>query len=268
MSPLANRAAALLGGAVASTRHFAGGSLSSVEWVRLADGREMLVKSGPAPEVEARMLRTLGEAGVPVPQVLAADDQVLAITRLADDCSLSAAWGDLGAALRRLHAKTAVRYGFADDYAFARLKIVNRCDDDWPRFYAENRLLAAARGTGAPIERRVEALCARLHDRLPKQPRASLLHGDLWSGNVLTFAGRVSGLIDPAAYYGDGEIDIAMLGLFARPSAEFFEAYGPLPAGHHERAPIYALWPALVHLNLFGSGYRGMVEAYLAQAGF
>lgn len=268
MSDLAERAAGLLGSTVAETRPFAGGSLSSVEFLRLKDGREMLAKSGPSPRAEARMLRAIRAAGVPAPEVFAADDAVLGIERLPDDGGLSLAWANLGRIVRTLHEKTGEAYGWEDDYAFGKLAITNTFSDDWPRFYAENRLLAAARGTGADVERRVEALCGRLGDLLPRRPRPSLLHGDLWSGNVLASNGRISGLIDPACYYGDGEIDIAMLGLFARPTTAFFDAYGPLSAGHRERAPVYAVWPALVHLNLFGAGYRGMVEGYLAEAGF
>ncbi len=268
MSALAERAARLLGGTLARATDFAGGSLSSVELLRLDDGREMLVKSGPSPQAEARMLRAIRAAGVPAPEVFAADDRVLAIERLPDDGGLASAWADLGRVVRRLHEATGEAYGWADDYAFGSVPIVNAASDDWPRFYAENRLLAAARGTDADVERRVEALCARLDEILPRQPKPSLLHGDLWSGNVLVSNGKVSGLIDPACYHGDGEVDIAMLGLFASPTRAFFEAYGPLAVGHRERAPIYTLWPALVHLNLFGSGYRGMVEGCLAKAGF
>ena len=268
MSRLAEHAVGLLRGKLASASEFAGGSLSSVELLQLGDGREVLVKSGPSPRAEARMLRAIRAAGVPAPEVFAADDTVLVIERLADDGGLSIAWADLGCVVRKLHETTGDAYGWADDYAFGKLAIKNTPSGDWPRFYAENRLMAAARGTGADVERRVEALCERLGDVLPKTPKPSLLHGDLWSGNVLAANGRISGLIDPASYHGDGEIDIAMLGLFARPTGAFFEAYGRLAAGHRERAPVYALWPALVHLNLFGAGYRGMVEGYLSQTGF
>ena len=268
MIGLAEYAAGLLGSPVASASAFAGGSLSSLDRVRLVDGREMLVKSGPLPQAEARMLHAIEATGVPTPQVLAVDETVLAIERLPDDGDLQRSWGDLGHVLRQLHATTGKRYGWDEDYAFGQVPVANGWDDDWPRFFAEKRLMAAASGTGTTIERRVEALCARLTDILPKRPAPSLLHGDLWSGNILTVAGKVSGLIDPASYYGHGEVDIAMLGLFATPSDAFFEAYGRLSAGHGERIAVYSLWPALVHLALFGSGYRGMVDRYLQQAGF
>jgi fructosamine-3-kinase len=89
----------------------------------------------------------------------------------------------------------------------------------------------------------------------------------MWGGNVLVDGTQVSGLIDPACYYGHDEVDIAMLTLFDHPDAEFYDAYGPLEPGHEERLTIYRLWPALVHLRLFGSGYRGMVERFLSAAG-
>jgi fructosamine-3-kinase len=78
---------------------------------------------------------------------------------------------------------------------------------------------------------------------------------------------QVSGLIDPACYHGHTEVDLAMLGLFDQPDAAFYEAYGSLEPGHDERTTIYRLWPALVHLRLFGAGYRPMVERLLQATG-
>jgi len=115
------------------------------------------------------------------------------------------------------------------------------------------------------VARRVEGLCARLGDLLPRRPAPSLLHGDLWSGNVLAHGATVSGLIDPACYHGHSEVDLAMLRLFGQPAAGFWEAYGSLAPGFSERQPVYQLWPALVHLRLFGASYRGLAERLLGQ---
>ena len=116
----------------------------------------------------------------------------------------------------------------------------------------------------ADLARRMERLCDRLGDLLPPAPRPALLHVDLWSGNVMAREGRVLGLIDPACYHGHAEVDLAMLRLFGSPGPDFWEAYGEAEPGLAERQPIYQLWPALVHLRLFGLGYRGLVERLLA----
>lgn len=79
--------------------------------------------------------------------------------------------------------------------------------------------------------------------------------------------GRLSGLIDPACYRGHGEVDLAMLSLFGAPGPAFAAGYGALEPGAETRRPIYRLWPAIVHLRLFGGGYRGLVERLLDEAG-
>ena len=70
-------------------------------------------------------------------------------------------------------------------------------------------------------------------------------------------------LIDPACYHGHAEVDLAMLSLFGTPGPMFRETYGPSEPGLEARRPVYQLWPALVHLRLFGSGYQGLVERLL-----
>ena len=130
--------------------------------------------------------------------------------------------------------------------------------EDWAYFWAERRLRVHLSHLPSALARRVEALAADLPNRLPARPTPALLHGDLWSGNILVTGDRVSGLIDPACYHGHTEVDLAMLG---------YEAYGLLDPGHDERTAIYRLWPALVHLRLFGAGYRPMVERLLQATG-
>ncbi|EJW12940.1 hypothetical protein A33M_1502 [Rhodovulum sp. PH10] len=266
-SPLAAHAAALLGAELTQADPLAGGDLSEISHIVLADGREAIVKGGPAPRTEAAMLQAIAKAGAPAPRVLAVDDGCLVIEQLSTGGSLGGAWGDLGTVLARLHATCGERYGWTEDYAFGPVAIENGFSDDWPAFWGERRLLVNGPHVSGALARRLEKLAADLPNRLPKTPRASLLHGDLWSGNVLADHGRVSGLIDPACYFGHAEVDLAMLCLFGRPSASFYQAYTPLAPGHAERLPIYSLWPALVHLRLFGAGYRGMVEGFLQQAG-
>jgi fructosamine-3-kinase len=267
MSTLEQTGAALLGGTLRHSRAMGGGSLSSLVHIVLEDGREAIVKTAPSAEAEAAMLRALRAAGAPAPQVFAADGKTLLLEVLPSDGSLGDAWSDLGAVLARLHASHGERYGWDTDYAFGPVTIVNRWNGDWAAFWAEHRLLVNAPFVGSVLARRLERLCAGLSDRVPRRPSPSLLHGDLWGGNVLVSGRRISGLIDPACYFGHSEVDIAMLMMFDHPPAAFFSAYGQLPPGHEERLEIYRLWPALVHLRLFGSGYRALVERLLSSLG-
>ena len=258
---MAQQAAALLGGALRSAVPLAGGDLSQVLRVTLADGREAVVKGGPAPRTEAAMLRAIAKAGAPAPAVLAVSDTVLALQSMhGGGGGLAGAWASLGTALARLHATTGERYGWTDHYAFADVNIDNTWDNDWPAFWAERRLMCHAPFLPPALARRVEPLARDCPSRLPARPPAALLHGDLWGGNVLAANGVVTGLIDPACYYGHGEVDIAMLGVFDHTGPAFFGAYGALAPGAEARLVIYKLWPALVHFRLFSAAYLGMVE--------
>lgn len=264
---MASAAAALLGIAVAKVRPLAGGDLSEVLLLTLTDGREAVVKGGPAPPVEAAMLRAIADAGVPAPRVLAADARVLVMQRLPGRSGAGGACADLGRVLARLHAHTGAHYGWPQDYAFGDVAIVNAPADDWPGFWAQRRLLVHVERVAPALARRLERLAATLDTRLPAHPPASLLHGDLWNGNLMHEGTRISGLIDPACYHGHGEVDLAMLALFGGAGADAEVTYGALSPGHAERRSIYQLWPALVHLRLFGAAYRSLVERLLSDAG-
>jgi fructosamine-3-kinase len=264
-SPLA-AARALLGVEILSARPLAGGQMEQTLALRLADGRTVVAKGGPAPRTEATMLQALRDAGVPAPEVIAVDDAVLVLTYVPSDGGPEGAWADLGTTLRRLHGASGTAYGWPEPYAFGRLGIANSPSLHWPTFWAERRLLAYADRLPPALSRRVEALASDLGGRLPSRPTPSLLHGDLWGGNILAQASRVAALVDPACGYGHAEADLAMLTLFDRPSAAFWEAYGPLEGGAAERRPVYALWHAIVHVAIFGAGYHGLVARLLDEA--
>ena len=212
------------------------------------------------------MLEAIAKSGAPAPAVLAVRSDVLVIEPVPAGGSLNGAWASVGTALAKLHATKGQSYGWAEDYAFGPVAIENGWMDDWPAFWAARRLLVHCPHISPDLARRVEALAADLPNRLTQRPSAALLHGDLWGGNVLV-SKTVTAFIDPACYYGHAEVDIAMLGLFDRPSRAFFEAYGALEPGHEERLIIYRLWPVLVHLRLFGDGYRAHTAQLLSEAG-
>jgi fructosamine-3-kinase len=149
------------------------------------------------------------------------------------------------------------------------LSLPNDPAPDWPTFYARRRLeplvaLCLERRTlSASGARAVERVCERIGDLAgPAEPPARL-HGDLWGGNVLAGADGRARLIDPAAYGGHREVDLAMLRLFGAPSERVFAAYeeaAPLADGHRERVELWQLFPLLVHAALFGGSYGASVE--------
>lgn len=253
-----------------------GGDINQAWRVRLADGRLAFVKTRADAgegeyEREARALSWLAQPGaLQVPQVLDLCPDYLALEWV-EHGSLSAAGADeLGRGLARLHAAGAPAFGdpgldgAGGPSVLGSLQLPNDPAPDWPTFYAQRRLLpalAAAQrrgGISASGAAAVEAVCERIAELCgPAEPPARL-HGDLWSGNVLADAHGRPWLIDPTAYGGHREIDLAMLRLFGAPSPRIFDAYeevSPLAQGWQDRVPLYQLLPLLVHAALFGGVY-------------
>ncbi|WP_294061900.1 fructosamine kinase family protein [Sphingomonas sp.] len=266
MSRIARDAERLLGASVVAARPLAGGDLSSVFELELAGGERLVAKPGPAAEAEAAMLAAIAGAGAPAPSVVAVGPELLLMERLPSGGRLVGAWSDLATVLNQLHGRRADRFGWDTDHRFGAVTVRNGWSDDWPAFWAERRLRCHLPHVDTELGRRIERLAGDLSGRLPAHPPASLLHGDLWGGNILVEDTRVSGLIDPACYHGDREVDAAMLTLFDHPPPGFFDALG-LEPGWRERQSIYRLWPLLVHLRLFGRGYAGSVAEALAALG-
>ena len=262
------RIARLLNSEVRRVSRLHGGDLSVVQCVDFANGQRVVAKTGPKVDIEGRMLHALGTAGAPVPKLLHSETGLILLEFLDEMPAGPAGWRFLGTALRELHGTTGANYGWIEDYAFGNVPIPNMQAGNWPEFWAKRRLLSAPDALPADIRKRVEALAAQLPDLLPPDPAPALLHGDLWAGNVLFHGPGRAALIDPACYFGDAEVDLAMLTLFGSPTGLFWEAYGQVQNGYIERRSIYQLWPALVHLRLFGAGYRAMVARLLDQAGF
>jgi protein-ribulosamine 3-kinase len=185
-----------------------------------------------------------------------------------------AAIEDFGRRLAAMHAVTRADYGWDRDNTIGSTPQRNGARTEWISFWRSQRLeyqleLAISRGY-----RRLRGPGNRLLDALPRilanhRPSASLLHGDLWSGNyAFTEAGAV--IFDPAVYYGDRETDLAMSELFGRFPDRFYRAYEeawPLEDGYEVRKILYNLYHILNHLNLFGGGYlsqaEDMIEALL-----
>ncbi|WP_182524975.1 fructosamine kinase family protein [Nocardioides dongkuii] len=280
---VARRAEALLGSAVVATAPVAGGDVATATKLRLSDGTTALIKTLPQSppgffESEARGLRWLAEAqaegGVAVPEVLAVDAECLIIRWVEPGRNGGDMAAAFGQALAATHAAGAPTYGFDEDGFIARLPLPNRPAPSWAEFYAVRRVLPylkLARDREAVTEREaatVESVVGRLSGLLPDEPPARL-HGDLWNGNVLWGAdGRVS-VIDPAAYGGHREVDLAMLSLFGLPHLprvlEAYDEAAPLADGWEDRIALHQLFPLLVHACLFGGGYGARAAAAAAR---
>jgi fructosamine-3-kinase len=268
MTAFARRVAALAGLPEERLERLAGGDLSEALLVRRPDGRCSVAKRDLSAGAEAAMLRAIAAAGIPAPMVEGEHEGVLLLEHVPNDRVFSpAAWSDVGRALRRLHDHEGGQYGWPVDYQIGTVALDNRERRDWPGFWAEQRLIATAGVLDRPWRERVGALAKRTADIAPPSPRPAMLHGDLWGGNILVADGRLAALIDPACYFGDSEVDLAMLTLFDTPGPTFWEAYGPLEPGPEGRRALYQLFPALLHMRLFGDTYAGMVDRLLTRLG-
>ena len=175
----------------------------------------------------------------------------------------------LGRTLALVHSVRGESFGWRRDNYIGRTPQLNRRASSWADFWSDSRLrpqldLARRNGLGAELlkkgERLVEAVPRILSGHAPS---ASLLHGDLWGGNVGFLAGGAPVLFDPAVYRGDRETDLAMTELFGGFAPEFYSAYAevaPLEPGYAKRKSLYKLYHVLNHANLFGGGYVSQAE--------
>ena len=231
----------------------------------------------PVFEAEAAGLATLAASHslrVPLPVCYgAADGQAYLVLEWLDLQDHGYAV-QLGQQLAALHRTRTAQFGFDHDNHIGSTPQHNAWRDDWITFWRDQRLgfqlkLAARKGFGGTLQHQGERLMAQLHGLFEGyQPQPSLLHGDLWSGNVGYTYDREPVIFDPAVYYGDREADLAMTELFGGFPAEFYAAYReawPLDAGYTIRKTLYNLYHILNHANLFGGGYARQAEGMMAR---
>lgn len=280
-APLCAALSARLGAAVRVLADAQGGCISRSFSAQAGEER-IFVKTGPLSHgdlfaAEADGLAALAAVGSHrVPAVLAQGHtdqhaylvlEYLDLTPLSDREHGAAA----GRALAALHRHTGERYGWHCDNYLGTTRQHNQEHDSWPLFFARQRLapmLALAREKGAPNDvlnqgqRVVELVPAFFLDY---RPTPSLVHGDLWHGNS-AWAGDQAALFDPALYFGDRELDVAMTELFGGFPESFYVAYReayPLSRDYQQRKDLYCLYHILNHFNLFGAGYLNQVKRML-----
>lgn len=271
-----------LGSPPARVRPMGGGCVGDVSRVELADGRVVVAKTGDEGsglDLEGFMLKYLRDKGaLPVPDVLCAADDLLVLSLIETSGGITeSVEREAADLLARLHDVSADAFGFERATVIGGLHQPNPKTDSWIEFFREHRLLymageaLAAGRLPRALMGRLEKFAGRLERWLPKRSRPALIHGDMWTGNVLAHAGRVAGFVDPAIYYAEAEIELAFATLFGTFGDAFFARYGeqrPLAPGFfEERRDLYNLYPLLVHVRLFGGHYVAGVERTLARFG-
>jgi len=261
-----------------------GGDIGEVYRVDLPDRDSIVAKvasrgSGTL-DIEAMMLRYLAEnSDLPVPEVLHSEATLLLMTFIEGNSTLDdKAQAHAAELLAALHEVQADRFGFQQDTLIGSLSQPNPWTPSWLVFFRDHRLFYMAReavregSLPSSILARLERFCAQLDKWLYEPEYPSLLHGDMWTTNILASNGRITGFIDPAVYYGHPEIELAFSTLFGTFGKSFFRRYRELrliPPGFMElRRDLYNLYPLLVHVRLFGGTYVGSVDRILRGIGF
>lgn len=268
-----------LGAKIVTARPLTGGDINQAYALTLSDKRTVFLKThSAAPQDmfrrEAEGLGWLAKANaLKIPQVIAFNDEagapflVLEYLRAGRrDTHFDEA---LGHGLAALHRAAPKHFGLDSDNYIGRLEQDNRLCSSWVEFYRTARLepmFAHARNKvpiSVELQRDFNHILTTLPERVGPTEAPARLHGDLWSGNLQCSAEGQPALIDPAVYGGHREIDLAMMKLFGGFSSRVFAAYHesyPLAAGFQDRVPLYQLYPILVHVALFGSGYLGALH--------
>jgi protein-ribulosamine 3-kinase len=273
-------------GSVQSARSVGGGCINNGVRLQTSSGKTFFLKTNlhaPADMFEREMeglsaLRSVDGSGDQAPRVPAPylNGKIFLLLEDLDPTRRKVDYWDVfGRQLACLHQHTSPEFGFDHDNYIGSTPQSNPWVENGYTFFAEQRLgfqarLAKRQGLLSPTDlQRVDRLAKRLPDLIPAQP-ASLIHGDLWGGNAITDQNGAPAIIDPATHYGWAEAELAMTTLFGSFPDAFYQAYQEvmsLESGYWERFPIYNLYHLLNHLNLFGTGYLGQVQAILRRYG-
>ncbi|MDD9900968.1 MAG: fructosamine kinase family protein [Alphaproteobacteria bacterium] len=229
-------------------------------------------------DTEAFMLRFLKEkTELPVPQIDYGNEHVMIMEFIETHYSLDArAQKDAAHHLAKLHGIKGDMYGFERDTTIGSLRQPNVQSASWHAFFAEQRLIYMGRRAleegkiDKDLMKKIEALASRLSQYIDAPETPVLVHGDVWSGNVLVGHGCIAAFLDPAIHYADPDVELAFIKLFNTFDAYFFARYNdirPIRPGFETRADIYNIYPLLVHARLFGTSYarkaKRLVEKFV-----
>lgn len=279
MAQLQQELAQLLEKEIYSVDFFSKGQLGDIYKVHTANENYILKtsKASDALGIEAKMLEDIHKYDIPVPKVYASSETYLLMEYIEEKkqatCTQEIAAAKVLADLHTLTNESRM-YGYYYDTTIGPF---NQCNEQtqysWGLFLGQMRIMPMAKicyDKGLISKQMVEGLeglCRDLYKRIDMSLiTPSLLHGDLWSGNIL-FNMNGATLIDPAIYYGDKEMELAFILLFDTFGETFFNAYSevhPLSEDFYEsKVPLYQIYPLLVHVALYGGSYIGQLEQIL-----
>lgn len=277
---VADRVAETLGISVTRVERLDGGMVGTVHRVHVESRPSLVAKTGDTPlDVEGRMLRYLARyTALPVPTVEYAAPNLLVLERVPGGTTHSALVDrDAADHLASLHDHTAGAFGFPFDTLSGPLRQPNRWTASWTEFFGEHRLghvtdLARAAGTlDAETGRRLDRVVSDLDGLVTEPERPALVHGDIWTENVLSREGTVTAFVDPACYYGHPEVELAYIawtGTFGDAFVERYRERRPVAPGFDARRPVYELLPLVEHVHLFGGRYHGLLDDALSRVGY
>ena len=266
-----------------SVRPMGGGCIGEVYRVELEDGTRLVAKvdrDGESHlEREAYMLRYLREkSDLPVPQVYHGSETLLLMEFIEGSSDFSVgAERHAAELLAALHGISADAYGHERSTLIGSLDQPNPWTESWTEFYREQRLLYIARvaheAGRLPAEDvlRVERLSEKLDELIEEPNPPALIHGDVWSANVLAKGNRINAFLDPALYNADPEIELSFISLFNSFGEAFLKRYDEIRGiderFYETRRDLYSLYPLLVHVYFFGGGYLDAVRNTLNRFG-
>ncbi|MEM6800443.1 MAG: fructosamine kinase family protein [Bacteroidota bacterium] len=265
---------------IQSSRAIGGGCIHNAQELVTAKGSYFLKYNHPGAlanfEAEKKGMELLTAVGnIPTPRMLASgqteNTAFLLMEFIQSAPRVADYWENFAQNLALLHLNSQDQFGLDHDNFIGALPQSNRQHDSWIDFFIEERiepmLSMAIRKQELKVSIRTdfEVLYKILPEIIPTES-PSLLHGDLWGGNIITNSEGKACIIDPAVYYGHREMELAFMSLFDSQPLAFYEAYHevyPLENGFGDRFDIYNLYPLLVHVNLFGGSYAASVKRIL-----
>ena len=256
-----------------------GGCIGQVYQATLQDGLRLVAKvddsDNPHLDIEGYMLQFLSDhSELPVPEVWHCTPRLLLMSFIDGSSSFSKPTQEHAAELLGcLHRVQGPAYGFEKDTLIGGLRQPNPWTDSWLTFFRDERLLYMGRECvrkgrfSREFYGRLRKFAGKLDLWLQEPRYPSLIHGDVWTSNVLAAGGKITGFLDPAIYFANPEIELAFTTLFGTFGEWFFAAYqefNPLQPGFfEERRDIYNLYPLLVHARLFGGSYVNSLDNIL-----